>query len=435
MKPSLYAVAASLYLTEYTLYSNSSSAVLLNSAIADYFDIPFSQAAYIGVAFLAGFCLALLPAGLLSHRYSPTAAFFAGSAVLAVLGIAASLSPQFWVLITIRFLQGIASAVLAPQIFRIIRTQFYPDHHSAVLGTWGLVVSASALCSPLITALLNDLWGWRSFPYETVATTVIAMALLALAPARPATTHEDATSGRAAIPVVGLAVVQLAIFLAIGAAGTVPTKVALCVAATMLGITVIVVRAYRQAPNPVLRQSLFVVFVAGIATNVFTLSLIYFLQQVRSVSSYGSALYLLPMAFFAGLIPVLKFGRPGDNAKNTRLVWIGALFLITAGLSVVLPGHPLLLSAALMGGAMGFLWSSLAANVLTNSAQIAFDSSLYHYLRALGAAIGVAMGATMIDGLGTELFGGVAALMTVVGAAAALAARSACRATRLVAVR
>ena len=65
MKPSLYAVAASLYLTEYTLYSNSSSAVLLNSAIAEYFGIPFSQAAYIGVAFLSGFCLALLPAGLL----------------------------------------------------------------------------------------------------------------------------------------------------------------------------------------------------------------------------------------------------------------------------------------------------------------------------------------------------------------------------------
>jgi len=89
MKPSLYAVAASLYLTEYTLYSNSSSAVLLNSAIADHFEIPFSQAAYIGVAFLAGFCLALLPAGLLSHRYRPTAVFFAGSAALAVLGIAA----------------------------------------------------------------------------------------------------------------------------------------------------------------------------------------------------------------------------------------------------------------------------------------------------------------------------------------------------------
>lgn len=431
MKPSLYAVAASLYLTEYTLYSNSSSAVLLNSAIADHFEIPFSQAAYIGVAFLAGFCLALLPAGLLSQRYRPTAVFFAGSAALAVLGIAAGLSPEFWVLIALRFLQGIASAVLAPQIFRIIRTQFYPDHHSTVLGAWGLVVSASALCSPLITALLNDLWGWRSFPYETVVTTVVAMVLLALAPGTPATTGERTATDREAIPVVGLAVAQMAIFLAIGWSGALPTKVALLAVAMLLGIAVIVLRGRSQ--TRVLSRSLLVVFVAGIATNVFTLSVVYVLQQVRGLNSYGSALFLLPMAFFAGLIPVLRFGRPGDNPKSTRLVCAGSAFLIVAGLT--LPAQQLPISAALMGAAMGFLWSSLASNVLTNSTHIPFDSSLYHYLRALGAAIGVATGATMIDGLGTALFGGAAVVVTATGLIATLAAGSAWRATQSVRVR
>lgn len=430
MKPSLYAVAASLYLTEYTLYSNSSSAVLLNSAIAEYFGIPFSQAAYIGVAFLSGFCLALLPAGLLSHRFRPTSLFFASSGVLAVLGIAIGLSPEFWVLIALRFLQGIASAVLAPQIFRLIRAQFYPDHHSAVLGTWGLVVSASALCSPLITAFLNDLWGWRSFPYETVVTTVAAMALLAIAPATPSA-DDTATTGRVAIPLVALAVVQLAVFLAIGRSTTVYAEVALLIVAILLGIVVIVLRTRSQ--TRVLSGSLVVVFVAGIATNVFTLSVVYVLQQVRGLDSYGSALFLLPMAFFAGLIPMLRFGRPGDNSKSTRLVCIGSVFLIVAGLSLF--GHVPLGSAALMGCAMGFLWSSLASNVLTNSTQVPFDSSLYHYLRALGAAIGVATGATMIAGLGAELFSGAAVLVTAIGVAATLAARSAWQATRLAPVR
>lgn len=431
MKPSLYAVAASLYLTEYTLYSNSSSAVLLNSAVAEYFGIPFSQAAYIGVAFLAGFCLALLPAGLLSHRHSPTAAFFASSAVLAALGVASALSSEFWVLIGLRFLQGIASAVLAPQIFRIIRAQFYPDHHSAVLGAWGLVVSASALCSPLITALLNDLWGWRSFPYETVVTTLVAMVLLALSPSGRGSPDAESAASRLAIPVVGLAVVQMAIFLAIGSASALHTKVALLAVAIMLGMALLVLRGRSQ--SRVLSGSLLVVFVAGIATNVFTLSVVYVLQQVRGMNSYGSALFLLPMAFVAGLIPMLKLGRPGDNQKSTRLVCVGSAFLIVAGLS--LSAQVLLVSAALMGAAMGFLWSSLASNVLTNSTDIPFDSSLYHYLRALGAAIGVASGATMIDGLGTTLFGGAAVLVTVAGLMATLAARSAWQATQLARVR
>lgn len=432
MKPSLYAVAASLYLTEYTLYSNSSSAVLLNSAIAEYFGVPFSRASYIGVAFLAGFCVALLPAGLLSHRFQPMTAFFASSALLAVLGIATSLSPQFWVLVAMRFLQGVVSAVLAPQIFRIIRAQFYPDHHSAVLGTWGLVVSASALCSPLITALLNDLWGWRSFPFETVATTILAMVLLAAAPATPPTVDANATTDRAAVPVVGIAVMQLAVLLAIGIATTVPVNLVLCTVAILLGVAVVWCRGPR---NPVLPGSLLVVFVAGMATNVFTLSVVYVLQQVRGLNSYGAALFLVPMALFAGLIPVLKISRPGDNRKNIRLVCIGSAFLIVTGLTLVSPGPVLLGSAALMGCAMGFLWSSLAANVLTNSEQIGFDSSLYHYLRALGAAIGVALGATMIDGLGTGLLSGVAVVVTVAGLVATLAARSAGRAIRSAAVR
>ncbi|MUL67521.1 hypothetical protein BOO86_23815 [Mycobacterium sp. CBMA 234] len=429
MKPSLYAVAASLYLTEYTLYSNSSSAVLLNSAIADYFGIPFSQAAYSGVAFLAGFCLALLPAGLVLRRHPPTAAFFAGSAALVLLGIAASLSPHFWALVFVRFLQGIASAVVAPQIFPIIRAQFYPYHHSQVMGTWGLVVSASALCSPLITAVLNDLWGWRSFPYETVATTVVAMALLAWAPAVP--TAPDVAARRSALPVVGLAVLQVAIFLAIGAATTVFAKIALCAVIITLGIAVVAVRGFRRATNPVLTQSFFVVFVAGIATNVFTLAMVFFLQQVRGLDSYRSALYLVPMAFFAGLIPMLKFGRPGDSGKNTRLVSIGSVFLLIGGLSLAVPGHLLLGSAALMGCAMGFLWSSLASNVVGSSEQLPFDSSLYHYLRALGAATGVTIGATTIESLHAELFGAVATLIIVVGLLATLATRSGWRATLL----
>ncbi|GAS89246.1 MFS transporter [Mycolicibacterium brisbanense] len=441
MKPSLYAVAASLYLTEYTLYSNSSSTVLLNSAISESFDIPFAQAAYVGVAFLAGFCVALLPAGITVHRYPPMRAFHVSSVMLVVLGVAASLSPQFWVLIAIRFLQGVASAALAPQIFRIIRRQFYPDHHSAVLGTWGLVVSVSALASPLITAALNDAWGWRSFPYETVATTIAAVVLMALG-STARTTAEDQpppnrSRGTAAL-IVGLGVAQVGIFLLTSAAGTALARIVLCVMAIAVGVTVIVIcRRASDGPRPILYQSFLIVFVAGIATNVFTLSVMYFLQQLRSFDSYRSALVLVPMAFFAGLLPVLPWGRPGNSAKNTRLVSYGASLLIVTAVSLTVAAVaaddgviPLLGSAAVMGCAMGLLWSPLAANVLTNSAQIPFDSSVYHYLRALGAAIGVSIGATVVRETadGTALFSTAATLVLVAGIVASVAARAARRA-------
>jgi sulfite exporter TauE/SafE len=74
---------------------------------------------------------------------------------------------------------------------------------------------------------------------------------------------------------------------------------------------------------------------------------------------------------------------------------------------------------------MGFLWSSLATNVLTNSGRVTFDSAVYHYLRALGAAIGVSVGATAIGGFESAhplfVFAGV--LIAVVGVIASVAAR------------
>jgi len=433
MKPSLYAVAASLYLAEYTLYSNSSATVLLNASISDFFHLPYGLAANVGVAFLAGFCATLLPAGLLLHRFPPITTFYVSSAALAVLGVAASLSPSFWALIIVRFLQGATSAVLAPQLFRIARQQFYPDHHTAFLGTWGLVVSASALCSPLITAVLNDTWGWRAFPYETVLTTLASIPLLAWGARAEAREPEAApdSSRRGAALIVGFGLAQVVIFLAAGSTTEVTTKVLLSALATVLGV--LVIGACRSsagdgARSPILYRSFLIVFVAGIATNVFTLVVIYVLQRVQSFSSYRAALVLLPMALVAGLLPITRFGRPGDDAKNTRLVAYGAGCLALAGCWVAVTSDhmsSLLISATVMGGAMGLLWSSLATNVLTNSGRVTFDSAVYHYLRALGAAIGVSVGATAIGGFESAhhlfIFSGM--LIAVVGVIASVAAR------------
>ncbi len=432
MKPSLYAVAASLYLAEYTLYSNSSATVLLNASISDFFHLPYGMAANVGVAFLAGFCATLLPAGLLLHRCRPVTTFYVSSAALAVLGIAASLSPAFWVLIVVRFLQGATSALLAPQLFRIARQQFYPDHHTAFLGTWGLVVSTSALCSPLITAVLNDAWGWRAFPYETVLTTAVSIPLLAWGARAEAPEPDIApASSRQGAFIVGAGFVQVVIFLAAGTTTELTAKVLLGALATVLGVVVIGAcrRSGRDgARRPILYRSFLIVFVAGIATNVFTLVVIYVLQRMESFSSYRAALVLLPMAVVAGLLPISKFGRPGGNAKNTRLVGYGAACLTLTGCWVALAADgvgSLLISATMMGGAMGFLWSSLATNVLTNSSRVTFDSAVYHYLRALGAAIGVSVGATAIGGFDSphRLFVFAGVLIAVVGLIASVAAR------------
>lgn len=434
MKPSLYAVAASLYLAEYTLYSNSSATVLLNASISDYFHLSYGLAANVGVAFLAGFCLTLLPAGLLVHRYRPVTMFHVSSGALAVLGIAASVSPAFWVLIVVRFLQGVTSALLAPQLFRIVRQQFYPDHHTTFLGTWGLVISASALCSPPVTAVLNDTWGWRAFPYETVLTSVASIPLMAWGAREhaPEPCAAAESSRRRATFIVGFGLAQVVLFHAAATATELTTKMVLCALAAVLGVAVIGVCRWSSDGNrqPIVYRSFLIVFVAGIATNVFTLVVIYVLQRVQLFSSFRAALVLLPMAVVAGALPISRFGRPGDDTKNSRLVRYGAGCLILAGLSVaVTPDHigPLLLSAAAMGGAMGFLWSSLATNVLTNSGAVAFDSAVYHYLRALGAAIGVSVGATAIEGFGGphHLFLFAAALIAVVGVVASVAARPA----------
>ena len=67
--------------------------------------------------------------------------------------------------------------------------------------------------------------------------------------------------------------------------------------------------------------------------------------------------------------------------------------------------------------------------MLTNSGRVTFDSAVYHYLRALGAAIGVSVGATAIGDFESphRLFVFAGALIAVVGVVASVAARSVTR--------
>ena len=105
------------------------------------------------------------------------------------------------------------------------------------------------------------------------------------------------------------------------------------VLATALGVVVIAAcrsSARDGTRRSVLYRSFLIVFVAGIATNVFTLVVIYVLQRVQSFSSYRAALVLMLMAAVAGLLPISTFGCPGDTAKNIRLVGYGAACLALA---------------------------------------------------------------------------------------------------------
>ncbi|OAT67011.1 hypothetical protein AWB85_15480 [Mycobacteroides immunogenum] len=418
--PSWIALVTALYLAEYSLYSNSSSSVLVSSSIAGDFHMTFLTASFVGVAFLIGFCSSIVPVSIVSGRWSPTYVFLWSSVVSVVLGVLAACSPSFVFLIVVRFLQGVASAVLSPQIFAIMRERFRAENQSRVLGMWGLAVSLSALCSPLVVSTLNDTWGWRSFPLDTTILGTISIGLLlwanrtesaeALSSKRPAFSDFGSHQQRRQVIALG----ALALFPVLIFASSVWVRhesgrmAVVCVTSVLVCLIVATLGALgskeadgaRNEFSPLLSQSLLVLFVASIGTNAYTLAVIYFLQQIKLMNSYQSALYLAPMALLAGLLPILRLGRPGSDRKNTGLVLLGCISFVLSGVTLALAeaaGAAILTSVVLMGCAMGFQWSSLAAIVVRNSSLVRLGSGAYNYLRALGGAIGFGAAPVLIS--------------------------------------
>jgi len=115
------------------------------------------------------FAVSLAMSGRMGDRYGRKKLFLYGIASFAAASLLCGIAPNIYLLIGARILQGIAAAMLIPQILATIHVTLHGERHSKAIGLYGSVGGLSFIIGQvlggwLVSANLFDL-GWRSVFY------------------------------------------------------------------------------------------------------------------------------------------------------------------------------------------------------------------------------------------------------------------------------
>lgn len=312
---------------------------------------------------IAGFGLALaaglVTAGRLGDRYGRRRVFALGLALFTLASAGCGLAPTTAALVGARVLQGLAAALMGPQVLAILRTAYSGAAQARAFAMYGLTMGVGAVFGQLIGGLLirADVLGldWRSCFLINLPVGLAALVLVrrclpeSRAPQRPGLDPVGAL-------LVTFALTGLVLPLIQGREQGWPLWTWLCLGGSAALLAVFGVHQHRHSSSPLVDTRLFRqrAFGAGILAQLafwlgqasFFLVLALYLQQGRGLDALGSGLVFT--AIGAGYL-LTSTTAHRLAARLGRQVVAGGALLMAAGLG-------LLGLAAQQAGGAGSVW-------------------------------------------------------------------------------
>ena len=375
--------------------------------------IEFVVAGY-GLAYAVG----LITGGRLGDLYGRRRLFAVGLILFVLTSAACGLAPTATALVLARVLQGIAAALLSPQVLAMLGIIYTGEDRTRAFTAYGLVLGLAAVLGQLIGGLLirADVagLGWRMCFLINVPIGIAALILTPrLVPESRAEGHRRLDLAGATLVTLGLVAVVLP--LVEGRAQGWPHWTWFCLALSVpLLLAFVGYQRWRGAHGgaPLIDLALFgerafavgilvvLVFYAGIASFFFVLAL--YLQQGRGLDALASGVIFT--AIGVGFLATSMSARRLAHWLGRQSLAVGALIL-AVGLALLYvtvarvgaTGHIALLAPALLidGAGMGMVMAPLISTVLAGIAS-----------RHAGAAAGVLTTAVQVgNALGVAIIG------------------------------
>ncbi|PBC78379.1 EmrB/QacA subfamily drug resistance transporter [Streptomyces sp. TLI_235] len=443
----------------------AAAAVMMTAALMDLLDVTIVNVAIPSVgrdlhaseadlqwlvsAYLLGFAATLVVAGHLGDRYGRKALFLAGTAAFGLASLACGLAQGPGQLIAARAVQGVAAAVLTPQVMGSFRTLFHGKERGAAFGMYGAVAGFASGIGLLLGGVLTDAdlfgLGWRSVFLVNVPIAVVCLAAgAALVPADRERSAARPDLAGSLVLAGGLVAVVLP--LVQGRGNGWPLWGWLCLAAGVLAVAGLALAQSRRRGGTVpllparafrlksFSVGLLVQLLFSVAMQGFFLVFAIWLQGGQGYTPMQAG--LVTAAFSIGgflTAPVAD----GLAVRYGRLVLLAGAVLLAAGCAWI--GHavsgaaaahtgawPLVPGLLVAGAGLGFLVVPLVNVVLSAvPADLAGGASgIFSTAQQFGGALGVATLATLFfqhagEGLGPAM---TAVLPWVVGVFAATGA-------------
>ncbi|MEV4261513.1 MFS transporter [Kribbella sp. NPDC049584] len=330
--------------------------------------------------YMVAYAMTLITGARLGDLYGRRRMYLIGVALFTLASLACGLAPGILPLVLFRFAQGMAAAVMVPQIISVIQTHFAGPARAKALSAYGATLSAGQVAGLVVGGLLlaANLFGsqWRPIFLINVPVGILLAVLV------PRLVPADQPMAARRLDLAGLAISTFAVLLlvlpmVIGHELGWPRWTFVCFALGLV-LAVVFVRFERRVADPLLNLDVLRArgLGAGIATLACTLlavagfmfSFTLHLQNGLHESALRSALTWLPFAVTFGLVGYFWRSLP------SRLHYV----VVPTGLALCVLGYAGIGLAQLGAGSLVWPALVLAGAGMGLSASPVVTQSLVH---------------------------------------------------------
>jgi len=404
-------------------------------------------------AYVLAFGATILTAAALGDRIGRRRMYVFGLAVFTAASAACALAPDIGALIAFRAVEGIGAGIIMPLGLTLLTSAFPAERRGAVVGIWGGVAGLAVASGPLIGGAVTQglKWHWIFWVNVPVGIAAIVGSRLRLAESRGPATRLDLPA--MVLIAAGVGALTWGLVQAgqdgWGSAQTL----------TGLSVGVVAIAAFlaweRRAAEPMIPLGLFrsVSFSAAVATQFLTAASIYsaafltsqFFQFALGDSPLGTGLRFLPWTGVPMVVAPIagamfdKIGArplivPGLLMQAAGFVWIVYLAAHSSGFASYVA--PFIIAG--VGVSLTFPSVSAAGLNAVSPQFLGKAAGVMNTMQQFGAVFGIAVATTVFNANGSLASAaaitsgyrpalGVAAGLSVLGAAAALGLRRSAR--------
>ena len=268
-------------------------------------------------------------------RFSTRQLFISAFVIFTVGSLAATLAPNFWVLLLGRVLQAACTGMSMPMVFTVILLVFPREKRGTAMGVIGLIIGFAPAVGPSVAGLLVDSVGWRAlFAIVTVLSVIVVVLAVVVLKNYGDFARAPFDKLSVALSTVGL------VCLLYGLSTFASTdNMALTAGLIVAGLALCVLYVVRQMklPEPMLQVSILkarkyaiaviiivIVQAALMGTGVITPL---YIQGVLGFSATMSGVAMLPGALIGALMGLVS-GRLFDRYGVRRVVIPGVIVAV-----------------------------------------------------------------------------------------------------------
>ncbi|WP_449394630.1 DHA2 family efflux MFS transporter permease subunit [Devosia riboflavina] len=375
-----------------------------------------NQIEWVVAAYVLAFALGLLPFGRLGDILGRTRLFLWGVAGFTAASALCGMSSSIEMLIVARVIQGLAGAMMTPQVLAIATVTFPPHERGQAFSLFGLSAGLASVCGPILGGILIEaqLFGMDWEPIFLVNIPVGIAAVVAgwfLIPSLPG--HPGLKNDFIGIGLFGLGIVAVVFPIVEGRAYGWPLWAFGLIAAGLVLIALFVFWTRSRAKageSQLLNYDLLknkdfmfgalvvTIYASGIPGLFMVISLL--LQSGFGMTPLQSGLTNTPFSVGV-LIASLIAGRFGSHYLRSRLAvaglllvaGIGSLHFIIAGAGDTISNWSFLVPLLVAGIGLGTGFSTLFQLVLRNvpPRDAGAGSGALQAFQQVGGALGIAL--------------------------------------------